>query len=72
MSDERWQRIEEICQDALERPPNDRAAFVREACAGDVALRAEVESHRGSQSRAEALGSGLEIRDRDWGFARKS
>ncbi len=44
MNDERWRRVEAICHDALERAPNERAAFVREACAGDVALCAEVES----------------------------
>ena len=67
MSDERWRRIEEICHDALERLPDDRAAFVRDACAGDAALRVEVESLLANQSRADALGSGLGIRDCwDW------
>ena len=33
------------------------AAFVREACAGDELLRAEVESLLANQSRADALGS---------------
>src|SRR6187549_3803576 len=62
MTDDRWRRIEDICHDALERPPADRAAFVRDACAGDTALRAEVESLLANQSRADALGSGLGIR----------
>jgi hypothetical protein len=44
MTDDRWRRIEDICHDALERPPDERGAFVREACAGDAALRMEVES----------------------------
>jgi len=63
MSDLRWQRIEEICHEALEHLPDDRAAFVREACAGDDALRAEVESLLANQSRADALGTGLGIRE---------
>src|SRR5918996_1564443 len=63
MTDERWRRIEEICHDALERSAGERAAFVREACAGDAALHVEVESLLANQSRADALGSGLGIRD---------
>ena len=70
MSDQRWRRIEEICHDALGRSPDERALFVREACADDEGLRAEVESLIANQSRAEALGSGLGIRE--WGLARKS
>ena len=69
MSDQRWQRIEEICHDALERAPDHRAAFVREACAGDDVLRAEVESLLANQSRADALGSGLGIRDSGLGMS---
>jgi eukaryotic-like serine/threonine-protein kinase len=41
---ERRRRIEELCDGALERDANDRAAFVRTACGSDVALRQEVES----------------------------
>ena len=63
MSDQSWRRIEEICHDALARLPNDRSAYVREACAGDESLRMEVESLLANQSRADAVGSGLGIRD---------
>ncbi len=63
MTDERWRRIEEIFHDAAERAPAERAVFVREACAGDVAMCVEVESLLANQSRADALGSGLGIRD---------
>ena len=66
MTDERWRRIEDIYHDALERLPDNRAAFVREACAGDAALCAEVESLLANQSRADALGSGLGIGIWDW------
>ncbi len=69
MTDERWRRIEDICHDALGRRPDDRAAFVRDACAGDDVLRAEVESLLANQSRADALGSGLGIRDSGLGMS---
>ena len=68
MSDQRWQRVEEICHDALARPTEDRAAFVRAACAGDDTLRVEVDSLLANQSRADALGSRLGIRDSGFGI----
>jgi eukaryotic-like serine/threonine-protein kinase len=63
MTDKRWRRIEEICHDALERAPAERDPYVRDACAGDIAMRAEVESLLANQSRADALGSEIGIRD---------
>ena len=59
MSYQRWRRIEDICHDALERLPDHRAAFVREACAGDEALRAEVDSLLANASRAPDSGLGI-------------
>jgi hypothetical protein len=44
MQPERWRKIEEIYQAAVECEEGQQAAFVREACAGDDALRKEVES----------------------------
>ena len=44
MKPERWQKIEGIYHAALEREEGQRAAFLEEACAGDEALRREVES----------------------------
>ncbi len=44
MEDERWQRVEALYHEALRQPPERRAAFLHEACAGDVSLRKEVES----------------------------
>ena len=44
MTGERWQRIKAILQAALERAPEERTAFVAEACADDGTLRLEVES----------------------------
>jgi serine/threonine protein kinase/Tol biopolymer transport system component len=44
MSADRQRLITELCHAALERNAPDRAAFLREACAGDETLRQEVES----------------------------
>src|SRR5690348_12380133 len=41
---DRWQRIDELFQGALDCEPAARAAWLAAACAGDEALRAEVES----------------------------
>ena len=43
MNPERWQKIDGIFQSALELTPDVRAAFINEACAGDDALRHELE-----------------------------
>jgi serine/threonine protein kinase len=44
MTPERWQKIESLLHDALERAPAERRALLDEACAGDQAMRKEVES----------------------------
>ena len=44
MTPERWKQVEEIYQAALDRDLAARPAFLAEACAGDEALRHEVES----------------------------
>ncbi len=44
MTVERWQQIKEIFHAALEREPGERRAFLAQACAGDDALRGEVET----------------------------
>jgi len=44
MTPERYQQIDRLLDAALERAPEERAAFLAEACAGDEALRREVES----------------------------
>ena len=41
---ERRRRIDEICDSALDRPPEQRAAYVAEACGQDTALRREVDA----------------------------
>jgi len=44
MTPERWKQIDDLAQSALERENDERAAFLDEACAGDDALRGDVES----------------------------
>ncbi len=44
MTPERWQRIEEVLQAALDQPPADRATFLNQACAGDHELERETNS----------------------------
>jgi len=39
-----WERIKEVFQDALDRPPHERAQWLRERCGDDSVLQAEVES----------------------------
>jgi eukaryotic-like serine/threonine-protein kinase len=42
MGRERWEQVERLYHGALERGPEERAAFLSEACAGDEELRCEV------------------------------
>ena len=44
MTSDRFQHVERLYFSALERDASERAAFLREACAGDEALRREVEA----------------------------
>ena len=46
MSDgaERWRRLEEVCQAALDRPAEERATFLAQACGADEELRREAAS----------------------------
>src|SRR5262245_8548958 len=43
MEPDRWEQIERLYHAALERGPDEREAFLDEACAGDEDLRREVE-----------------------------
>ncbi len=43
MHPERWQRLESLFQEAIERKPDERRDFLSQACAGDPSLRAEIE-----------------------------
>ena len=52
MTPERWQQLKQVFHSALERKPAERSVFLREACAGDPALRNEVESLIASHDQA--------------------
>jgi serine/threonine protein kinase len=41
---DRWERVKELFEAALERPADQRARFLKRECGGDEALRSEVES----------------------------
>jgi serine/threonine protein kinase len=41
---ENWDQVKELFAQALERDPGERSFFLRQACAGDDSLRAEIES----------------------------
>jgi len=43
MKTEQWQQLDRLFHSVLEREPTERAAFLDEACAGDEALRQQVE-----------------------------
>ena len=53
MTPERWQQIERLYHSALKVEPNQRAAFLKEACADDEVLCREVESLLAQQKSAE-------------------
>jgi len=52
MTPERWRQIEEVFQAAAECATERRATFLDQACAGDDALRAEVESLLAHEAKA--------------------
>jgi serine/threonine protein kinase len=41
MTPERWQQVEDVLQAALDRPPQERAAYLDEACGNDEELKDE-------------------------------
>ncbi len=67
MTSDRFQRCEELFHSALELDGVAREAFLREACAGDVALRAEVERLLSAHVRAgDFIGSPAVARPSSW------
>jgi TolB-like protein/Flp pilus assembly protein TadD/tRNA A-37 threonylcarbamoyl transferase component Bud32 len=44
MTPERWRKVEEIFQEALDLSPEERTSYVIEACGNDTSLRRDVES----------------------------
>jgi non-specific serine/threonine protein kinase/serine/threonine-protein kinase len=58
MTPERWQKIKSLFQGALEQAPQQRSAWLNEACAEDVTLREEVTQLLAEE---EMLGSFIEL-----------
>ena len=55
MTPERWRRVEELYHAALARDARGRALFLGDACAGDDALRRDVESLLALPAPAESF-----------------
>ena len=50
---QRWARVREVLEAALERPEDERGSYVDGACGSDRALRAEIESLLAYGDRAD-------------------
>src|SRR6266571_8592580 len=55
MTPDRWQKIEELYHSAREREGSQRVAFLEEVCAGDEALRWEIESLLAEEKEAKGF-----------------
>ena len=55
MDPARWERVKDLFQGALERPPEERDVHLREACPEDASLRNEVERLLSAHVRADAF-----------------
>ncbi|MGI8917276.1 MAG: protein kinase domain-containing protein, partial [Pyrinomonadaceae bacterium] len=55
MAAENWQKVREVFDSALGRPPEERQNYVFEACGGDKNLLAEVQSLLSSHGSAESF-----------------
>ncbi len=55
MDSDRWKQVDHLLQSVLERPPEQRDAFLRSECAGDEALEREVRSLLRAQQQARSF-----------------
>ncbi len=53
MNAQRWQQVNDLFHSAVERAPEERAAFLNEACRGDETLCREVKSLLASHERTK-------------------
>src|SRR5215510_14542462 len=53
MKPDHWRKVDELFAAALEREPNERAAFLAQACGSNDALRREVEKMLSFDERAD-------------------
>src|SRR5262245_40826271 len=69
MERDRWEQIERLYHAALERGPNEREAFLDEACAGDEDLRREVAGLLANDVPSDGFiqSPAIEIVARAWG-----
>src|SRR5688572_26621514 len=59
MTPEKWKKITELMEAALELAPDERQAFLADACRADLSLRGEVEALLSSYNKAEGFLDGL-------------
>jgi eukaryotic-like serine/threonine-protein kinase len=59
MTPEKWKQVTELVEAAFDLAPDERAAFLGEACRGDQSLRGEVEALLSSDNKAEGFLGGL-------------
>src|SRR4030095_15148698 len=52
---ERWATVKQIHQAAVDRPMSERTAFLDEICAGDEALRSDIQSLLSYQHDADSF-----------------
>ena len=55
MTPTQWKQVDQLFHEALERPPEHRADFLKQTCKGDAALLREVESLLSSHEQAGAF-----------------
>ena len=55
MDSEQWQQLDKLLHAALQRPPDQRDAFLREACAGNDRLEWEARSLLAMEHQAQGF-----------------
>src|SRR5271170_3347541 len=67
MDSNRWKQVDNLFHAALERPPAERAEFLQQACAGDLALERDVRSLLASDQQAGSFldSPAMEVAARD-------
>ena len=55
MNPEQWPPVKDLFHAALDVAPEDRSAFVAEACGGDAVLRAELERLLAAHAQADSF-----------------
>jgi len=67
MDSDQWKQVDNLLHAALERPPAEREAFLRQACAGDQELEREVRSLLASDRQAGSFldSPAMEVAARD-------